>query len=204
MKTLLLLIIAYLISIPVYAGYGCADQINNISGLKPEIRQGMIVSCEAAKLKATQSVGKSALSPVSVDNLTEWGLVAKQFAEAIGIAASELGVAVNEFIKTPAGIMVIVGIFWTIMGASVVSFLVGVVLETLTIVFCYYSIKRMMTKNIEYKYDHRPILWGFGNKKYVVEKKETEWGDADFFMAAFFCVVGVLLTWIITYNLLLM
>lgn len=62
-------------------------------------------------------------SPISIsvtpDNANQWGQVAKEFAQAIGIAARELGVATNDFLGTPAGKLTAGLIFWKVAGDDV-------------------------------------------------------------------------------------
>lgn len=51
---------------------------------------------------------------------TQWGQLAKDIGEAIGIAAHGVGVAVNDFITSPAGILTVVLIIGKMLGKGLV------------------------------------------------------------------------------------
>lgn len=55
------------------------------------------------------------------ETLTAFGGVAKDVAFAIGIAARELGMATNEFLATPAGMLVALLIIWKVFGVQMIG-----------------------------------------------------------------------------------
>lgn len=90
------------------------------SGLPSEMKQKLIVECEQMKL-AAQSAPEA--PKVTKEDLSEWANISQEFAKAIGIAAKEMGVAVNEFITTPAGILTAGVILWHTLGADAIKIL---------------------------------------------------------------------------------
>ncbi len=59
---------------------------------------------------------------------TQAAAAAEGFAKAIGIAARELGVTVNEFLKTDAGKLAALIIVWKMIGASLVKLVMGLLI----------------------------------------------------------------------------
>lgn len=78
---------------------------------------------------ACSTVAVAANTPPAPDpsTATQWATdmatVAESFARAIGIAARELGVAVNDFLKTPAGVLTAVVILWKVIGSDLLTVL---------------------------------------------------------------------------------
>lgn len=129
----------------------CAD-INNISGISAAQRQQLVITCEQEKLNVVSPNG------TSIEVASQWGQVAKDWAEAIGIAAGELGYQVNEFIKTDAGKFTAVLIAWQVLGESVMNFVKGLLVLTL-LPALYFTLIRLTnpyeTARVPVKY-----LWG--------------------------------------------
>lgn len=80
------------------------------SGLPDEMEQKLKVQCEQMKLDA------AAMPEVSAQKVTEWAQISQEFAKAIGLAARELNVSVNDFIVTPAGMITVGVILWSTLG----------------------------------------------------------------------------------------
>lgn len=85
-----------------------ACEINN-SGLSKEAVATLKVACEQAKLDEVKQ--NSLGSYVTPDRISAIGNVSNDIAMAIGTAAKQVGIAANEFLQTPAGILVVFGIF---------------------------------------------------------------------------------------------
>jgi len=107
----------------------CASQINNISDLPDIAKQQMIVECEQNKLNDVRSIVEPDMSAdEAADMAQKWAGVANAFLGAINTVAKDLGVTINEFLPTPAGILTAVLITWEVMGddiGEVVSSVVG-------------------------------------------------------------------------------
>lgn len=117
------------------------------------------VACEQAKLNNIQAKGSNTVSSVaanmpSAEQLSEIGNVSKEIAKAIGIAAKELGVAVNDFLTTPAGILIAFGVFWKVFLVESV----GLLLLFLLITGCMWMYRKCLIDGYEIK--ERSVLWG--------------------------------------------
>jgi hypothetical protein len=110
------LVLSSLVALPVAAGFSCASQIDGISGLSDQDKQIMIVKCEQTKLNvvATPKIGNT-----TVDEMDKWSDVSLKFAKAIGVAAKEFGVAVNDFLGTDVGKLTAVFIGWQVLGEDI-------------------------------------------------------------------------------------
>lgn len=100
----------------------------SVPATSPELQaqaDALMRSCqEALDAKAPESTG---ILP-SKETLTAFGGVAKDVAFAIGIAARELGMATNEFLATPAGILVALLIIWKVFGVQMIGLAMIVVI----------------------------------------------------------------------------
>lgn len=84
-------------------------------------------STKAAMTAACVEATKNTIAaPSSVQEATQWGLMAKEFAMALGIAAREIGVSVNEFVASPAGHITVAVILWKTLGASLAKIFIVV------------------------------------------------------------------------------
>ena len=131
---------------------------------------GNLSDAQVAELKATAaravadaSKGEAPASPgASITMAATWGqqaaTAAEGFARALGIAAKELGVTVNDFLHTDAGKITAVLIIWKVAGATAVKMMYGSLFVTvgLTIVRVIYM--RLFTK--EYKEVQYSRLFG--------------------------------------------
>lgn len=142
------------------------------------------LKAQAAKAVAAHAKEASGL-PVSVENTgalmslaSTWGTQAAQaaegFARAISIAARELGVTVNEFLKTDAGRLTAALIIWKVAGASIVSILYGMMFITVGLAIARIIYKRLFTK--EYQQVEYSWFGGFfkGTKLVRIPKNVSE------------------------------
>lgn len=119
MKTWLKNFVLFLSLSVMGSSMALACQISG-TGLPEEMQQKLKVQCEQMKLDAATL---PAAPKVTKEELSEWAAVSQEFAKAIGIAAKELGVAVNDFLNTPAGILTAGVIIWHTLGADIVKLL---------------------------------------------------------------------------------
>lgn len=98
----------------------CSNSVSQISGLDSATKQQMIIQCEQAKLEkiktAPQDIGD--VSSETVEKMDKWSEISLKFAKALGVAAKELGIAVNGFLSTPAGVFTATLLAWKILGAT--------------------------------------------------------------------------------------
>lgn len=120
-----------------------------VAGLKAHAAK---VVAEAANQAAGTTVSTATPGAVMTIAAT-WGQqaasAAEGFARALGIAAKELGVTVNDFLHTDAGKLTAALIIWKVAGAAFIHMLYGMLFITvgLTIVRVIYM--RLFTKGYE-------------------------------------------------------
>jgi len=79
------------------------------------------------QLKANAS--STALQPEKVAEVAEkWANIGEQFGKMIGSAAKEVGVAANEFLQTPVGILTATVIVFHYMGSPIIHVTVGLLI----------------------------------------------------------------------------
>lgn len=83
------------------------------SGLTKDQHQILVLQCQAMK---TGSTVHKKVTETTPEDIKEWAGVAKGFAEALGVAAKEMGIAVNDFLGSPAGVLTAILIMWKVMG----------------------------------------------------------------------------------------
>lgn len=88
------------------------------------------VQAAELKLQAEQLKAQAAHDPVDIipdaEKLQEYALLGEQIARAIGAAAKETGVAVNEFVKTPVGKLTTFIIVYKLIGRDIMHYICGV------------------------------------------------------------------------------
>lgn len=102
------------------------------TGLNSEALGKLRIACEQAKLdqKAAQNTVSNAADltkGLTPEKISAIGQTAQEIAKAIGAAAKELGVAANDFLFTPAGLLVLFGIFWKLFMVQAVG-IIGLVI----------------------------------------------------------------------------
>lgn len=99
----------------MFAVPAMACDLQSTSGLTKEAVAQLRVACEQAKLevvKAAELPQASSVTSLTPEKISAIGQTAQEIAKALGSAASELNIAVNDFLLTPAGLLVVFGIFW--------------------------------------------------------------------------------------------
>lgn len=126
--------------------------LSNVKGLSDVTKQELKISCQQEILKSKQAIGNP-LAGVDVSNpekLSQWGLVAQEWARALGIAAKELGIAVDEFLDTDAGKLTAIIIIWQVAGEAILGFVVGIPLLIIVMVVGLRTARRAKIKRIIY------------------------------------------------------
>lgn len=116
---------------------------------------------QVAEIKAiaAQKVAEAA-KPATAENITAgvtlaatWGTQAAQaaegFAKAMGIAAKELNVSINDFLASDAGKLTAVLIIWKVAGAGLVKLLYGAFFVTTGLIIARVIYTRLFTKGYE-------------------------------------------------------
>ncbi len=126
-KVTILLLLVGLFAIPsAFATTDC--DIQDVAGLGAEAMATIRVACEQALLDATKAPSLASVAEGFTDpnKLSAYGIVAQEWAKALGIAATELGIAVDTFLDTDAGKLTAAIIIWQVMGETLVGFAIGI------------------------------------------------------------------------------
>lgn len=195
----ILLAVALLFSTSAFAGtYGTCDISN--SGLPDAVVQKLKADCETLRL---EQISKEALEKAAAKNapiitperITGWAQVAEGFANAMGAAAKQLNISVNEFITTPAGLITVGVILWKVIGASVLK-LIAMYLVFRLVLAIIRGIWKIGTKEVSSKF----MWWSWTSNKPVY----STWADATEMMCGFsflLIVVGLVLETVLLINL---
>jgi hypothetical protein len=137
------LLVAF-IATPVYA----ACDLSNVSGLPEAKVKELELACQTALDEATNVM--PGLDVTNPEALSAYGTVAQEWAKALGIAANELGIAVDEFLGTGAGKLTAAVIIWQVAGDSILGIIIGIPLLIIVIVLGIKFARRGLIKNITY------------------------------------------------------
>lgn len=103
----------------------------------------------------------------SEEKVEKWVKIGSQVGQGLAGAAKELGVAVNDFAKTPVGQLTMALIVWHMMGGVIVHVFGGLLIMFIGLACIKFMFNRAYPKKITYSKEHKNI---FGN--FVVEKVE--------------------------------
>lgn len=117
------------------------------------------VVAEAAKKADGTGLAHAVENPGAMVTLAAtWGpqmaAAAEGFAKALGIAARELNVTVNDFLKSDAGKLTAILIIWKVAGAAAVKILYGILFVTVGMIVTRMIYVKLFTKGyekVEYK-----------------------------------------------------
>jgi hypothetical protein len=173
MKAIYSTIFAILVSLTAVQSF--AQVQVNTSGLTDTQKAELV---KVAEQMRANSSGAQAI----VDNVDKWVDVGERFGKMLGGAAKEVGIAVNDFVKTPVGMMTAGLIVWSYMGSMIVHVVVGLLLFVVGISIL--SFFHLRATRMEVKYDTTaPRNW-FG--QYPVIGKTRERLDTDSSIAYLF------------------
>ena len=129
--------IALAISATAFAGTVEVDT----RGLSAEQKAQLVQQAEAMK-KAT---------PLEVaDKVDQWVNVGEKIGKMMGGAAKEVGIAVNDFVKTPVGMMTAGLIVWNYMGGMIVHVTAGAIFFVVSFSLLTYMMRRCSTVHVAY------------------------------------------------------
>ena len=143
-----------------------ADAVNSAGFSKlSEAEKAEVIKMVADKA-ATKEAG---MIPqlASEDKVEKWVKIGSNIGQGLAGAAKEVGVAVNDFAKTPVGQMAMVLIVWHMIGAQLIHVFGGILIWIVGIAIIRHMVARAYPSKITYSKEVKNI---FGN--YVVEKSE--------------------------------
>lgn len=123
------LIIAVILTMFASSSYASCSQISK-SGISDFAHQKLVLACEQARLDELALPTPSDVTATMRD-YAQAGQFAKEIAEAVGILAKELGMAVDDFLHTDAGFLIAALLIWKIAGVQIIGFIIGLPLMVL-------------------------------------------------------------------------
>jgi hypothetical protein len=180
MLRLIPLFITLLFAAPSFATepQPCSDVLAMTEGKSQSDVDAILTACREqrdAAVNATTSIADP-------DNAAKWSVAARGIAEAIGVAARELGVATNDFLDSPAG-YVVAGLLFVNFGADfsevitdLVRTLVGI---PLLLVLLWYSYRSRPWYQWKREYQYVPVLWGAFSVRRLVKCDDGFHRSAD-------------------------
>ena len=146
---------------------------------------------DVLKYTASLETKDSNVSVAARVEIGKWGELGVGVGRAAVGAAKEIGVAANEFVQTPLGMVTMAVVVYKVIGQDVIGFVVGlgilITFMTIAIAFAFFVKKGAVT------YEYKPALLGLYNKKYVVSYKPNSDDTFGYMVVAAVCAfVGLL------------
>lgn len=129
-------------------------------------------------------------APEKVD---QWLNIGERIGKMIGGAAKEVGVAVNDFVKTPVGLTAMALIVWHYMGGVIVHVFGGLLVMAVGLGFVVYFFQRYRGETIEYDAEKKDIF-GRSVVKQVIRRPVGGEETAGFMIASALIVLVSLIT----------
>ena len=134
---------------------------------------------EAQKAEIIKQVADASSKTNNVQAPTEekvekWVKIGSQVGQGLAGAAKELGVAVNDFAKSPVGQLTMALIVWHMMGGVLVHLVGGILVWVFGFSMLRYFFARTYPSKVTYSKEHKNI---FGN--FVVESVQKQSVPAD-------------------------
>lgn len=122
MKYILALILSLTFVAPIFA----ESQTTITTAGKLSEEQQATLAAQAAKMVADNATNASGVvSPSTAQNVKQWVDVGTAIGAGLASTARELGIAANDFVKTPVGKLTAGIIIWHFMGSSLVHIVFG-------------------------------------------------------------------------------
>lgn len=133
---------------------------------------------EACRGKAASGVA-AITDSVTPENASRFSEAAKGVAQAVGIAAKELGIAANDFLDSPAGYVLAAVLLFNYGGSLIAGILFGLPITFLALFLLYKFYRNYRAAECEYQYI--PVLWGMFHRRRIVKYRMNEFDEGDCF-----------------------
>jgi hypothetical protein len=184
-----------LIAVAVLAFATFAAQAEGISydSVKSAGWNALSESQKAAVLQQVADQAKKVQVPAipdvpTVKKVDQYVDIGIKIGQMLGSAAKELGIAVNDFAKTPVGQMAMVLIAWHYAGAAAIHIAGGFIVLFVGIAGFIMMYKRMTTTNIKYSPEKTDI---FGRARKVSVVREEFSSDAVMYLSCY--IIGLVI-----------
>jgi hypothetical protein len=167
----------------------CADLANATKGLSSDKVATILESCRT-NASTPQIVEKMA----NPETASKWSEAAKGFAQALGIAAKELGIAANDFLDSPAGYLLAALLLFNYAG----GFIVGLPVTLITMFMVYGLLRRIWTDKVEYETVN--YFWGLIPVRRVKTRTRADFSEGTWVMTATVLAAAGILNLIVWMN----
>lgn len=148
---------------------------------------------EILKQVADKAGTSSAGEMPTVQKVSEWVDIGQKIGQMMGGAAKEVGIAVNDFVKTPVGQWTMALIIWKFMGSAIIHLVGGVLVLVVGFGFILFMIRK--SKEVKYEYDsEKTDVFGRSRLKKVVREALSTDAVVGFTISAGIVLVVVLFT----------
>lgn len=128
---------------------------------------------QVADKAATKTVFGTSSEPAD-EKVEKWVKIGANIGQGLAGAAKEVGIAVNDFAKTPVGQLTMVLIVWHMLGGTLVHVFGGILIWIVGISIIRHMVKRAYPDKVVYSKEHKNI---FGN--FAIESVEKMPMDDD-------------------------
>ena len=163
----------FLIAIAMMLSLGIANAAS--SGTEIDTR-GLTATQKAELVKQAEAM-KASTPLETAEKVDKWVDVGERLGKMMGGAAREVGIAVNDFVKTPVGLMTAGLIVWNYMGSMLIHVVGGFTILFITFGLLTWYSRRLRT--VEVKYDKEAGKNWLG--RYPVLSREVSKIDDDSF-----------------------
>lgn len=159
----------------------------NSAGFKDltDVQKAEVLKVVADKVTATKAAAISATDLNNPAKLNEWVDLGKNIGLAFGGAAHELGIAANDFVKTPVGLITIGLIVWHFMGNMLLHFFGSILVMFVGLGFIRWHYLSQVETQETYSPDKTNI---FGNSRLLTRTEPTP--DNDW--KVWYMIIGVI------------
>lgn len=154
-------IVALMVSVNAFAAL-TTDSVSN-AGFS---RLSETEKAEIIKQIADKATDKASVTAPSEEKVEKWVKIGSQIGQGLSGAAKEVGIAVNDFAKTPVGQLTMMLIVWHMVGGVMVHIFGGILIMVVGLTFIRFMFNRAYPTKVTYSKDTKNI---FGN--YVVESE---------------------------------
>lgn len=178
----------YILTIALMLFSMCAlAQAVNTNGL--DEAQRAAVDEYAAKLRKESAAGLT--GGATVKKVDEWVDIGVKIGQALGGAAKEMAVQVNDFAKTPVGILTMALIVWKIIGGVIIHFFGGIVVLASGWAFMMYINRKKTDVKITYSPDKTDIFGRARKVSVVRDALNDDWAWGSYIWMALITIVSI-------------
>jgi hypothetical protein len=178
-------IVALMFSFNAFAALN-TDSVSNAGFNKLSETQKAEIIKQIADKSATVSTAPSE------EKVEKWVKIGTQVGQGLAGAAKEVGIAVNDFAKTPVGQLTMMLIVWHMVGGVIVHIFGGILIMVVGLWFVYFMFKRAYPDKIVYSKEHKNIFGNFAIEQVQRTPVQDDNAAGWLFAAAIVILAGLI------------